>query len=416
MNMRGRMAMNVAFFAAILAAVFVVLPAARAETLEELKQSIQERNEEIKRLEEEAKKFREEIAVQQGRAKTLSGELARIDRLIAGLKKNITLTERKISARALEIAVLGGEIREKQISVDRLQSGLGAALRVVSQRDGEPMALVLAKRPRLSDFLQELEQFSSLETKMLGSLDTLREIRKELETKKGEAEEKKSELQDLKFQLRDRKSIQEGEKQTRGELLIATKSQEKKYQELLKEYETKRAALEDEIHGIEEKIRITIDPSSLPSKGTGVLAFPLPRVSLLKCATSMKADPESNCLTQYFGYTAFAAAGAYRGSGHNGVDFRAEVGAPVFAGEKGVVVAVGDTDIACRRASYGKWILVRHPNNLTTLYAHLSSIGVSAGDALSRGARIGYSGMTGYATGPHLHFSVFATQGVEVRQ
>lgn len=387
---------------------------AAAETLEELKQSIQERNGEIKRLEEEAKKFRQEIAAQQGRAKTLNGELARIGRLIKGLKNDITITERKIVAKNLEIGALGSEIREKAESVDRLQQGIGAALRAVSYRDEEPMVVVMAKRPRLSDLLQEFDQFSTLQSKMLGSIDALRAFRKALEEKKGEAEEKKSELEDLKLQLRDRTAIQEGEKRTRGDLLVATKNQEKKYQVLLLDYEKKRAALQDEINAIEDKIRVTIDPSLLPSRGTGVLGPPVARPVLATCTTSMKADPATNCLTQYFGYTSFAAAGGYNGNGHNGVDFRAEVGAPVFAAEDGVITAAGDTDIGCRRASYGKWILVRHANNLTTLYAHLSGIGVSAGQQVRRGERIGYAGMSGYATGPHLHFSVFATQGVRV--
>lgn len=409
MKNKMRRVVGVLLFAAV-----VYAAPTTAESLDELKQSIRQRNEEIRLLEEEAKKFRQEISVQQGRAKTLQGELARIDRLIGILRRDITVTERKVSAKSLEITALAREIAEKQASVERLQSGIGAALRAVSHRDEEPMALVLAKRPRLSDFLQEMDQFSSLQAKLLGSIDALRAFRKELEGKKGEAEAKKSELEDLNLQMRDRTAIQEREKRARGELLLATKNQEKKYQALLQEYEAKRAALEDEIRAIEDKIRITIDSSLLPSKGTGVLAFPLSRIALAACATSVKADPATNCLTQHFGYTAFAAAGAYRGSGHNGADFRAEVGTPVFAGANGMVTATGDTDIGCRRASYGKWILVRHPNNLTTLYAHLSSIGVSAGDTVERGARIGYSGMSGYATGPHLHFSVFATQGVRV--
>lgn len=403
-----------AFFAAALAAFFALPSAARAETLEELKQSIEERGKEIGRLEEAAKKFRAEITVQQGRAKTLQGELARIDRLIRGLKNDITLTERKVGAKNLEIGALGGEIAEKQESVERLQSGIGATLRALWHRDEEPLVVVIAKRPRLSDFLQELDQFSALQSKMLRSIDALRAFRKELEEKKGEAEEKKSELEDLKAELRDRTAIQEGEKRTRGELLVATKRQEKKYQALLLDYEKKRAALEDEIRAIEDKIRVTIDPSLLPSRGTGVLGAPLARLVLETCTTSIKADPRTNCLTQYFGYTTFAAIGGYNGSGHNGVDFRAELGAPIFAAEEGLITATGDTDIGCRRASYGKWILVRHPNNLTTLYAHLSAIGVSAGESVQRGGRIGYSGMSGYATGPHLHFSVFATQGVRV--
>ena len=407
--------MNIVIVVALAAAAFVSVTVVNAQTvLEELKREIAERNSEIHRLEEEAKKFREEIATRQVQAKTLSGELARIDRTIVQLRREITVTERKIGKEGLEIEALTLEIREKRLAVDRLQAGLGAALRAVSERDHEPLLAVFIKHRRLSEFLRQIDELANFQNKMLGSIDLLRELRAELEVKKAQAEEKKEELEDLKADLRDRRSIREGERRGRNELLVATRSQEKRYQGLLREREERRIALAEEIRGIEEKIRITIDPSLLPSKGRGVLGSPLPRPVLASCAKNMKEDPQTNCLTQHFGYTSFAAVGGYNGRGHNGTDFRAEVGTPVFASDSGIVTAAGDTDSACRRASYGKWILIRHPNNLSTLYAHLSATGVSAGQEVARGERIGYSGMSGYATGPHLHFSVFATQAVRV--
>ena len=59
--------------------------------------------------------------------------------------------------------------------------------------------------------------------------------------------------------------------------------------------------------------------------------------------------------------------------------------------------------------------MVKHPNGLSTLYAHLSLQTVSIGEVVSSGQVIGYSGNTGYSTGPHLHFGVYATQGVEIK-
>jgi murein DD-endopeptidase MepM/ murein hydrolase activator NlpD len=53
---------------------------------------------------------------------------------------------------------------------------------------------------------------------------------------------------------------------------------------------------------------------------------------------------------------------------------------------------------------------VKHNNGLTTLYGHLSKYIVSIGQRVERGEVIGYVGSTGYATGPHLHFTVFASQ------
>jgi murein DD-endopeptidase MepM/ murein hydrolase activator NlpD len=120
------------------------------------------------------------------------------------------------------------------------------------------------------------------------------------------------------------------------------------------------------------------------------------------------------CLTQYFGNTAFAQSGAYNGKGHNGVDFGVPPGTKVTAALAGTVVETGNTDAVSGCLSYGKWILVRHPNGLSTLYAHLSAISVSAGQQVVTGQLLGYSGNTGYSTGPHLHFTVYASSGVNV--
>ena len=164
----------------------------------------------------------------------------------------------------------------------------------------------------------------------------------------------------------------------------------------------KQRALEEEISRIEEKIRIEIDPASLPISRSGVLAWPLDKITI----------------TQDFGNTPFATKNPqiYNGKGHNGVDFRASVGESVLAADDGRVIDVGDTDKQCRGVSYGRWILIEHSNNLSTLYAHLSLIKVSAGETVKRGQLVGYSGDTGYVTGPHLHFTVFATQGVQVQK
>ncbi|MDQ3014888.1 MAG: M23 family metallopeptidase, partial [bacterium] len=102
------------------------------------------------------------------------------------------------------------------------------------------------------------------------------------------------------------------------------------------------------------------------------------------------------------------------GSGHNGIDLGVPIGTAIKSAGVGEVVASGDTDTVCPRASYGKWVLIKHSNGLSTLYAHLSLIKVSAGQAVESGSIIGYSGNTGYSTGPHLHFTVYASQGVQV--
>ncbi len=396
-------------------AAFSLLSIARAETLEELKQEITAKNQEIKKLEDEATKFREEIASRQTQARTLAGELARIDTAIARLRKEVALTEQRIKGKQLEIKKLGIDIGDKEQSIGKIQQGLGAMIQGLSENNQTELFTVILKYGRLSDFLRQIDEAAQLQGRMLYVITTLRDLRAQLQGQKTDAEKKQSELKNLQQALAGQRMAQEGEKKSRSDLLTLTKNQEKQYQKMLQDSKAKRVALADEIRSIEEKIKITIDASLLPSSGRGVLGWPLPRLMLTPCRTTFKQDAVTNCVTQYFGNTAFAAAGAYSGKGHNGVDFRADIGTPVFAVDGGAITATGDTDEGCRRASYGKWILIHHPNNLSTLYTHLSAISVSAGSQVSRGSAIGYSGMSGYATGPHLHFTVFATQGVQVQ-
>lgn len=112
--------------------------------------------------------------------------------------------------------------------------------------------------------------------------------------------------------------------------------------------------------------------------------------------------------------SAFAESRTYRYRGavidqqtHLGYDLASTKQAPVAAANDGVVVFVGSLGI------YGEAILIDHGLGLFSLYAHLSSSAVSAGDRVARGQTIGRTGETGLAGGDHLHFSILL-RGVHV--
>lgn len=85
---------------------------------------------------------------------------------------------------------------------------------------------------------------------------------------------------------------------------------------------------------------------------------------------------------------------------HSGLDIAAPTGTPVFAPAKGRVINTGDYYFN------GKTVFLDHGRGLITLYCHLDEIHVNEGDLLPRGARLGTIGMTGRATGAHLHWTV----------
>jgi murein DD-endopeptidase MepM/ murein hydrolase activator NlpD len=105
-------------------------------------------------------------------------------------------------------------------------------------------------------------------------------------------------------------------------------------------------------------------------------------------------------VTSQFGWRQDPITGAL--SFHRGIDLRAAEGAPVPSTGAGRVISAGSD------GGYGTNVVIEHADGLRTLYAHLSTALVKAGDEVAAGQRIGLAGQTGRATGPHVHYEVLA--------
>ncbi|WP_338702481.1 LysM peptidoglycan-binding domain-containing M23 family metallopeptidase [Streptomyces sp. Q6] len=99
--------------------------------------------------------------------------------------------------------------------------------------------------------------------------------------------------------------------------------------------------------------------------------------------------------------TPYHQTGSMWSSGyHTGTDFTVATGTSIKAIAAGTVVSAGWD------GSYGNEVVIKHADGRYSQYAHMSSVGVSAGQAVTAGRQIGLSGATGNVTGPHLHFEI----------
>jgi murein DD-endopeptidase MepM/ murein hydrolase activator NlpD len=105
-------------------------------------------------------------------------------------------------------------------------------------------------------------------------------------------------------------------------------------------------------------------------------------------------------LSSNFGGRRHPVLGTWRN--HNGTDFAAPTGTPIYAAGDGIV------ERANRYGSFGNYVRIRHSGGYKTAYAHMSRFGgFSEGERVRQGEVIGYVGTTGRSTGPHLHYEVY---------
>lgn len=160
----------------------------------------------------------------------------------------------------------------------------------------------------------------------------------------------------------------------------------------VKEYEDKKAA--EAAAARAAKIAAAKKASQVSSRsGSTTSSYATASASATVVSSGMFMRPVSGgTITSKYGQ---------RSSGfHTGVDIAVPTGTPVYAAASGTVVK------ACWSGGYGYLVVIDHGNGYQTYYAHNSSLCVSAGQSVSKGQNISYSGSTGNSTGPHLHFEV----------
>ncbi|PIR86054.1 hypothetical protein COU14_00995 [Candidatus Kaiserbacteria bacterium CG10_big_fil_rev_8_21_14_0_10_44_10] len=388
--------------ALILPGVFFMMPTANAQTeTERLQAEIKERNARLSEIEKEIAGYEAELKKVGAEKSTLQNAINQLELERKKIQADITYTQNKIDNTDLEINKLSLEIDDTSDSISKSAAAVGEILRTVDQNDSESLIELFLRNENLSEFWNEVASLESVRTVMNDRVYELTVLKSSLEGKVGEETMKRSELMSLKNQYSGQQAVLDSNRKQKSQLLDATKNEEAEYQKLLNDKKAAREKLLKEVQAIESELQFMLDPNSIPVKGSSVFQWPLEKV----------------VLTQYFGYTKFALQnqGVYKNNMHNGIDLGAPTGTKIFAPLGGTVRATANTDLVPGCYSWGQWALVDHPNGLSTLYAHMSNTSVSAGQKLNTGDLIGFVGATGYATGPHLHFTVYASAAVSIK-
>lgn len=395
----------------------VALPAfALADSASDLKAQIEDINRRRAAIDAEIAEYQKQLNVLGGQKQTLQSAIQTLDVSRSKTASQIKSTQSKIAAANLKLQELALEISDKETVIAVDKATVAESLRTIAQMDDLSTFEYLLSSTNLSDAWESVDQSTAVNDALRAHAAALTETKRELTTQHQEVGATKKDLTALSTDLNTQKKALDVNRQNKQTLLTQTQSSEAAYQDLIAKKRAEQAAFESELDRLEQQLSGNVDSSTIPSVGSGVLIWPFSSAFMENCRSKAGALGNNYCITQYFGSTPFSTANpqVYNGAGHNGVDFGAPSGTPIMAALSGTVTDTGNTDAVPGCYSFGKWVLVKHANGLSTLYAHLSSIQVSPGQGVATGGLVGYSGMTGYATGPHLHFAVYASSGVQV--
>lgn len=374
-------------------------PPTATSTADVLKAKIEDRNAQIKQLETEINQYNTEVDNASKQGVTLKNTLKTLDLTKKKITTDITLTTKKIDKTNLTIEQTQGEIDKTQASIDINKKAIISAIQSTQSLEDTGIFMLILSNKNISDVWKDIDNTKQIQSVIQNKSKVLAILKADMEAKQNSLRGQKSSLLNLKQDLNGKKQAIVYTTQEKAAILAQTQNKEQVFKELVKTKEELKAQFEKEVYDYESQLNITIDKSGYPAPQKGILSWPLDNVFI----------------TQRFGKTV-GASRLYASGTHNGIDFRASVGTRVKNVLDGVVVGTGNTDLYAGCYSFGKWVMVKHDNGLSTIYGHLSVISTATGQQLNTGDLIGYTGNTGFSTGPHLHISVYATQGVRIEQ
>jgi peptidoglycan DL-endopeptidase CwlO len=330
---------------------------------------------------------------------TISHYGARIDRLtgeVADIRNREAAVQARLSAKQTELDRAVAELDVARDRLERLRAHLKRALvalrgRLVAMYEtGSPDLLsVIVGSSGIEDLAARTEYLNRLHGMDEAVVDRVRELRDQVKRTFLRLRDAKERIEAARDAIASEKAalvsaraaLQEREQELRG-----ARSQREAALERISEQEEE---LDGSVAAIQGKIAAQL---------TGYGWSPLP-AGPIRGGSGGMIWPVDGAVVSGFGSRTINGSYEY----HPGIDIAVPEGTPIRAAATGTVIF---TESEASSGGYGNYTCIDHGGGLSTCYAHQSAFAVAAGQSVSQGAIIGYTGCTGYCLGPHLHFEV----------
>ena len=304
-----------------------------------------------------------------------------IDEEIDAINSETEVLKQLVAGYALQKSDIDLKISETQKKLDDRLEVLKERLRL-SYEDGSSNYLtILFSSNGLNDFLTSADRLSVLVERDNDLINECEKISVELEEQKKELDRVVAEADTKSSELRESMILLQQKQDEVVRMMDEIQADRDAANKALLQAEKEEAAFRKEL----EKRLAELAELQKNEYSGGAFLWPLPS--------------KYNKISSKFGNRIHPVLGTPQF--HKGIDIPAPKNTEIYCVAKGTVIETGND------YGNGKYVIVDHGGGISTMYAHLNKMNVKKGDVLEKGEVLGCVGMTGYATGYHLHLSVY---------
>lgn len=343
-------------------------------------------------IQSQIKSDKEKVEELNKNREVLLSDMDALDKELDTVYGQINELNSQISQSNKKIEELETREVELQNALESDKEVMGKRYRALYKSNGVGYLELLIESDSFGDFLQRLDTVVVMANHNNDVIAEYGKLQQELTANIKESNDEKAILEESKKTLDVNLADIENKKAAKKDLM-------RQAEEDLDEAEKLLAANEAEFDQVLASIKSLEEEANRPSRGNGSTSTGSESTG----STTVSKDGMYSItgtrysITSPYGprYSPISGKSEF----HNGIDIGAPYGAPVYSLKDGVVTYSGVM------SGYGNVVVVNH-GDISTLYAHNSSLSVSVGQAVSGGQQIANVGATGWATGPHIHFEV----------
>lgn len=385
-------------FLAVLMALSLVFSVISAYAVD--KKEISELEKKKEELEAQADELQSEIDSMESQQTRYIDRKAALDKKLQFNQDEIAIINEQLSLYEQEIEDTKAELEKANAAEKGQYDQLRVRMRAMEESGSLSYIAILFDATSLTDLLSRVSDMKDIMTYDQTLQQEYITTRQDVESLKAELEEAQEMQEAVKAELEYKQLQLEAQTKAAYEMIANLTDDLDVAKTAYEEFAEDEDALQEEIsqkmkelQAQEAAARRSSGGGSSGGSGGGGAAAPS-----VVSAGSFLWPVGCYLITSEYGYRYHPVLGYERF--HAGVDIGAGAGSAISAAAEGTVATAAYND------SYGNYVLINHGGGNATLYAHMSSMAVSAGQYVSQGQVIGYVGSTGLSTGPHLHFEV----------